>query len=189
MNTSNLGHLALHLGLLACAPALAMDAKAQTAPLETQVKAAFLSKFPAYVSWPPSVFSAPDQPIRLCVIGHDPFGPVLDRTVAGQSVDMHPILVVRLEGGTATAGQCHIAFLGGTSKQSTAAMQQALLEDHILTVTDASLSPAHGIIHFELKGGKVRFHIDDAMAARSRLSINARLLGLALSVRPRTRTS
>jgi hypothetical protein len=49
------------------------------------------------------------------------------------------------------------------------------------------MGPARGMIHFTLQGGRVRFHIDDDMAARSNLAISARLLGLALSVKPRSR--
>jgi hypothetical protein len=55
----------------------------------------------------------------------------------------------------------------------------------VLTVTDARAGPAQGMIHFTIRQGKVGFHIDDATAARSRLSISSRLLQLAISVRQR----
>jgi hypothetical protein len=66
-------------------------------------------------------------------------------------------------------------------------MLAALRGQPALTVTDAAMGPARGMIHFTLQGGRVRFHIDDDMAARSNLAISARLLGLALSVKPRSR--
>jgi hypothetical protein len=181
-------HVAFGFGLLFAASGLDAAATAQSAPLETQVKAAFLPKFAAYVSWPPGAFRAPDDPVLLCIIGQDPFGRNIDESAARQQVDLHPIQVRRLETTTA-ADHCNIAFLGGSAKQSAAAMEEALLGQPILTVTDANLGAGRGIVHFELQGGRVRFHIDDALAARSNLTISARLLGLAISVKPRARAS
>jgi hypothetical protein len=157
-------------------------------PLEAEVKAAFLPKFAAYVTWPAGAIGGPDDPVILCVIGQDPFGRNLDDAAARQHIDQHAISVRRIE-STAGAEHCNIAFLGGSLKQNISAMQEALRGQPILTVTDASLGPERGMVHFALKDGRVRFHIDDALAARSNLSISARLLSLALSVKPRMRTS
>ena len=179
--------LALFAGLVVMLTE-AVAATAQSIPLEIQVKSAFLPKFAAYVNWPPGAIGGPDDPVLLCVIGQDPFGRNLDEAAAGQRVDLHPILVRRID-STAVADHCNIAFLGGSAKQSAAAMQEALRGKPILTITDAGLGTGRGMVHFALKDGRVRFHIDDALAARSNLSISARLLGLAISVKPRTRTS
>jgi hypothetical protein len=156
--------------------------------LDIQVKAAFLPKFAAYVNWPPNAIAQPEDPVFLCVIGQDPFGRILDEAAASQHVDLHPVIVRRLA-NTTDAEHCNIAFLGGSAKQSVVAMQDAVRGKPILTVTDAGLGTARGMVHFELKEGRVRFHIDDALAARSNLAISARLLNLAISVKPRTRAS
>src|SRR3546814_4253122 len=68
---------------------------------------------------------APDDPLQLCVIGRDPFGPRLDEAASRQHIDQHPILVRHLE-NTEGAEQCHIAFVGGSAKQSAEAMLTAL---------------------------------------------------------------
>jgi hypothetical protein len=179
--------LALFGALVLTLPS-AEPATAQSNPLEIQVKAAFLPKFAAYVNWPANAFGMPDDPVILCVIGRDPFGRNLDEATARQHVDQHPILIRRLD-STATAEHCNIAFLGGSPRQNTAAMQEALRAKPILTVTDDSLGASRGMVHFALKDGRVRFHIDDALAARSNLGISARLLSLAVSVKPRMRAS
>jgi hypothetical protein len=173
---------------LFAAPALVATVTPPPIPLESQVKAAFLPKFAAYVNWPAGAIGAPGDPVLLCVIGQDPFGRDLDLAAARQHVDQHAIVVRRLE-STAGAEHCNIAFLGGSAKQSTAAMQDALHGQPTLTVTDDSLGSERGMVHFALKDGHVRFHIDDALAARSNISISARLLSLAISVKPRTRPS
>ncbi|PCE43146.1 YfiR family protein [Rhizorhabdus dicambivorans] len=161
---------------------------APSAMPDIQVKAAFLPKFAAYVNWPPGATGGTSAPMLLCVIGQDPFGRNLDEAAGNQRVDLHPIQIRRLD-STAGAEHCNIAFLGGSTRQSAAAMQEALRGQPILTVTDASLGAGRGIVHFALKDGRVRFHIDDALAARNNLSISARLLSLALSVKSRTRAS
>jgi hypothetical protein len=176
------------LGLPLAALILATAATAQPKPLGSQVKAAFLQKFAAYVNWPPGALGAADDPIQLCIIGRDPFGAEIDQATASQRIDQHPFVVRRLD-GTANAARCNIAFLGGSSRQSPAAMQDALRGKPILTVTDDDLGAERGIVHFVLKDGRVRFLIDDALAARGNLGISARLLSLAISVKPRARIS
>lgn len=188
MSRGNLHRIVFGVGLLSAASALASTATVQPIPLESQVKAAFLPKFAAYVNWPPGAIGPPDSPVQICIIGLDPFGRNLDEAAAAQHVDSHPILVRRIE-STAGAEHCNVAFLGGSARQGTIAMQEALRGQPILTITDASLGAERGMVHFALKDGRVRFHIDDALAARSNLSISARLLSLAISVKSRTRTS
>ena len=172
------------ISLLLAAGFLAVPVTAQPKPLESQVKAAFIPKFAAYVNWPSNALSQANEPIQLCLIGRDPFGAALDQAVSGQHVDSHAFLVRRLD-STANAAACHIAFLSGSSKQTIAAMQDSLRGKPILTVTDSSLGDQRGMVHFVLKDGRVRFYIDDAMAARSDLTISARLLSLAISVKQR----
>ena len=180
-----LGHRLVALSLmLLLGTAGAWATATRPEALEIAVKATFLPKFASYVNWPPTALGAPASPVELCVIGRDPFGPNLDEAVAHQRVDLHPITVRRLE-NTENAEHCHIAFIGGSAKQGTAAMLAAFRGQPVLTVTDARLGPERGMVHFALKEGRVRFHIDDAMAARSNLAISARLLSLALSVKPR----
>lgn len=174
--------LAIALPLAATSPMAA----AQSPSLEMSVKAAFLPKFAAYVNWPPGALGAAEEPIRLCIIGRDTFGSSVDEVAGRQRIDQHPVQVRRL-GSAAEAGGCHIAFLGGSAKESPGRMLEALQGQPILTVTDARFGAERGMVHFVLKDGRVRFHIDDAMAARSNLGISARLLSLAVSVRQRGR--
>ena len=64
-------------------------------------------------------------------------------------------------------------------------MAAALQGAPVLTITDARIGSTQGMIHFALRQGKIGFHINDALAARSKLLISSRLLQLALSVRQR----
>lgn len=159
-----------------------MPARAQ--PSEDAVKAAFLPKFPRYVGWPQAAQPGAGRPYRLCVIGRDPFGLLLDQAAAGETIDGRGVAVVRMAGPDAAAG-CHVAFVRGQTAAETGRMLLALRGRPILTVTDARAGAARGMIHYTVAGGRVRFFIDEAEAARQGLSISSRLLALALGVRQR----
>ncbi len=151
-------------------------------PSEEAVKAAFLPKFLRYVDWPAGAGPATGAPYWLCLIGGDPFGGMLDQAAAREIVDGHPVQVRRVAGPDGVNG-CHIAFVGGVAER--AGWIDALDHVPVLTVTDSRSGDRRGIIHFVLSNGRVRFLIDNATAAARGLTINARLLALAISVRQR----
>jgi hypothetical protein len=153
---------------------------AHAQPSDVAVKAAFLTKFPAYVVWPAEAQPAAGAPFSICVIGSDPFGKRVDAAARGQQVDGHAVQVRRYA-DAATAGDCQIAFVQAASNAATTALLQALADRPILTVTDKG--SAQGMIHFEIAAGRVRFRIDAAAAQKSGLEINSRLLAIALSVK------
>jgi YfiR/HmsC-like len=174
---------AFGLFLLALAMAAA-PAPVGAQPSEEAVKAAFIPKFARYVQWPAAASPAPRQPFHLCVIGRDPFGPVLDRAAASEQIEGRAV-IVRRHASTDGAGDCHLAFVNGPTPNDTARYLLALRGQPVLTITDARAGPQRGIIHFTVAGGRVRFFIDEAAAAERGMSISSRLLALALGVRQR----
>ncbi|HEX8449747.1 MAG TPA: YfiR family protein [Allosphingosinicella sp.] len=164
-------------------PALALaalPAAAAAPPSDVAVKAAFLTKFPAYVAWPAAARPRPGAALHICILGGDPFGRLIDEAARGQQVDGHPLQVRRL-GAPGSAAGCHVAFVQGSAP----AMLQGLQGKPVLTVTDARAGGQSGMIHFVIHQGRVRFNIDEAQAARSGVGISSRLLGIALNVRQR----
>lgn len=166
---------------LALASASANAAWAQARSLEYPVKAAFLYKFGGFVAWPPPAFPAADSPVVLCVVGKDPFGPMLDASVRGQTAGSRPIVVRRLESVSPLSG-CHIAFLGGSARQSVAEATKILARTPVLTVTDGAPPGARGAINFVVRANRVRFQIDQRAALQGGLSISSKLLNLAVEV-------
>lgn len=159
--------------------ALTAPAIAHAQVSETAVKGAFLVKFGAYVTWP-----GEREAITLCVVGRDPFGDALNRSVAGQQIDGRPIVLRRIDTVDRNSG-CAIAYLAGSSKQPVATALAALRGSPVLTVTDARWSNTRGMVHFQIASNRVRFHADAQAAAQSGLEISSKLLALALSVRHR----
>jgi YfiR/HmsC-like len=148
---------------------------------DTAVKAAFIPKFARYVTWPPSAPARTNAQVLLCIIGDDPFGGLLSQAAAGQEVDGRPFAVRRLS-SAAGASDCAIAFVDGANSGQTLA---ALGSQPVLTVTDSRSSAQHGIIHFAIVDGRVRFYIDNGQARARGLTISSRLLALAIGVNPK----
>ncbi len=65
-------------------------------PVEYQVKAAFLLNFTKFIDWPEAAFASKDSPITICILGKDPFGPVLDEIVQGETVNARKVTVQRI---------------------------------------------------------------------------------------------
>jgi hypothetical protein len=153
--------------------------------LEKAVKATYLYKFGAFVDWPTHAFDSSDG-FYLCVAGDDPFGATLDLAVHGQQVQGRPITVRRIQTAERDS-HCHIMFISGSSTQSVAEGIAAVSGTPTLTITDESRDAnAKGIIHFVIRDNRVRFEIDDQVAAASGLTISSKVLSLAVSVKARS---
>jgi hypothetical protein len=166
--------------LIAVLAALALQgwpplAGAQAA-LETEVKATYLYKIAPFVTWPQSASAGK---FAICVVGADPFGPLLDRAVAGQTVAGHAIVVRRLPAAERDAS-CQMAFVAGSRSQSVAEALRVLRGAPVLTVTQTPASP--GMIDLRVVGGRVRFAVDLGAASQSGLGVSSKLLSLAVSV-------
>ncbi len=158
-------------------------AQQTAASLEYQVKAAYLLNFTKFVEWPSAAFRAPDAPIMICVIGNDPFGPTLDRTVAGESASGRAVQVQRLvPEGNLTA--CHVVFIGRSEQEGSVRILSDLRGSSVLTVSDMSgFAERGGMIEFVIQEGKVRFYIQAAAARAVGLRLSSRLLRLAIATR------
>jgi hypothetical protein len=169
---------------LGAAPSLAASPVSNQAN-EEAVKAAFLPKFARYVEFPPAARPPAGQPYYLCIIGRDPFGPLIDRAAASEVIDGHAVAVRRFANidNEAVAG-CHIAHVAGASDPATAQMVAGLARHATLTVTDARIGRARGMIHFAVVQGRVRFSIDQGSASARGIVISSRLLALAVEVKP-----
>jgi hypothetical protein len=166
--------------LLVAAVAGAMVQMALPAPahadaaLEYAVKAAYLTKFIPFITWPDAAgFS-------ICVLGNDPFSGKLEQAASGARIGDHAVSVRHV---TAPDPTCQIEFLGVNDTGGEAAIE-ALRGKPVVTVTDSDVK-TRGVISFVIADNHVRFDIDDAAAAQNGLSISSKLLGLARAVKQR----
>jgi hypothetical protein len=139
--------------------------------LEYQVKAAFLFNFLKFVEWPPG---AGDAPWVIGVLGHDPFGEVLDQTVRGKIVSGRPVEVRRYSRLSDVKG-CNILFIGGADFGRIGIPAQ----QGMLTVGEApGFLKAGGTINFYIEDNRVHFEIQPAVARTAGLRLSSQLLKL-----------
>ena len=172
------------IGILAAVASLAGgDLRAATAAraaaTEYEIKAAFLLHFSRFVEWPASAFAASDAPLFICVLGDDPFGPVLEQIVRNETVGTHPIAVerYRLAGNL---DRCHILFVARSAEPLQRQILGQVQGKSILTVSeDDEFARRGGVIGFVTVNGKVKLQVNRSSAQRADLRISSKLLRLA----------
>jgi hypothetical protein len=168
--------------LLACLGTARAEA---TAPqLERQVKAAYLYKFAGFVEWPESSFARPDSPLQIGVAGSDLLADLLEKMVAGRSVNGRPIRVRRIAPGEALT-DLHILFIDHSLERTAMTQMLGAAQGHsLLTVSDAEEASSAGcMINFVVADDKLRFDVMMRHVTSSRLRISARMLAVAHRVR------
>lgn len=152
------------------------------APSEYEVKAAYLYNFAHFVQWPRNAPSASAKTFGICVLGADPFGRVLDDTVAGEMIDGKSVIVRRISQAKDAAG-CRIIFIGESEASNLAEVLSSLSSDNALTVSDIALFTDHGgMIGLITEGRHVRFEVNMAAARRADLGLSSQLLKLAVRI-------
>jgi hypothetical protein len=150
---------------------------------EYQVKAAFLYNFAKFVEWPPEVFKTPRDPILICVLGHNPFGGVLEEAIRGKSIEGRAF-AFRQVSGAEEASACQILFVSSSDDRRFHSLAGSLKPAGILTVGEAQgFASEGGVINFKLEDGRVRFEINVDAAEHEQLHISSKLLSLAQIVK------
>ena len=159
--------------------------KAQEAnPKEYQIKALFVFNFVQFVEWPATAFAGPEAPVRIAVLGDDPFAGALEAAVQGEKVRQRPLMIYRAQ-RVQDVGQCHLLFVSPSERAQLSAIISIFKGKPVLTVGDMpDFARRGGIINFYLEGQKVRFEINRAAAQQSGLKLSSQLLGLARLVGP-----
>ncbi len=149
--------------------------------LEYRVKAAYLLNFTRYVEWPEH-FAAADSTLNICVLGTDPFGRVLDATVAGRTAHGRPLRVRRIRAAAESPG-CEVVFVSRQTWQRTPQSLKALGQMGSLTVGESEeFARGGGVIGFVILDETVRFVVNDEARDRAGLRISSRMLSLAAAI-------
>lgn len=146
---------------------------------EYRVKGAFLYKFVAYTTWPPSAFEDAGDPIVLALLGGHPHARDVEEVLRGKSVGDRPLAVRHVASLEECAG-AHVVYSMGEN----AALEERLIgrlrgEPSLLLSDTEDFAERGGTINFFLLDGKLRFAVNKGRAAGSRLKISSELLKLA----------
>ena len=162
---------------------------------EYQVKAAFLYNFARFVEWPPQAFADAGSPLRICVVGKQPFGRHLD-ALEGRLVQGRRVAVIDPGTSRALTQTCHVLFVSRAAGDLRTTVS-SYAGFPILTVTEIDKdSGPRGIINLVKEWSdangessdrfRIVFEIDVGGAENAGLQLASRLLELAL-VRSNTR--
>jgi hypothetical protein len=151
-------------------------------PSQYDVEAVYLYQFGKFVQWPAKTDS-PGNAFPVCVIGRDPFGAVLDNTVAGETINNLPIKAERI-GNAADARHCRILYISPSEDARIGDILDGLQNAPVLTVSDApDFAERGGMIQFLLQEDRVRFEINVGTAQKAGLSLSSQLLKVAAAIR------
>ena len=154
----------------------------QSVPVEkvrvARIKAAFLYHFAQFSAWPEEALGDAAMPIRLCILGKDPFGSALEQ-LQGKTVHNRPLEIRHLPVGASARG-CHLVFMGPMPKQVLQTSLKQLQNQPVLTVGEGEdFLKQGGIVRLVEEKNRVRFEINVMAARRAGLQLSARLLRLA----------
>jgi len=145
---------------------------------EYLIKAAILFNFAKFASWPESSFSYPGAPIRICVLGEDPFGAALD-SLHGKQVRNRPLAISRID-ALDEAPMCHIMFVSASEETRIPAILDYVGRLPILTVADMSrFANSGGIIALKEVNNRSRIEINIGAAEQAGVRLSSKLLRLA----------
>ncbi len=145
---------------------------------EYLVKAVMLYHFARFTKWPKDAFADSDTPVRICVLGQDPFGSDLDSLVSHQ-IRGRDIVTTRLR-NVRHAKECHLLFIAESEEKRLLSILKVLVEWPILTIADMDrFARRGGIIHLKIHKETVRFEINTGSAQQVELTFSSEMLMLA----------
>lgn len=146
--------------------------------LEYEVKAAYLLNFTRFIEFPAAALGDAASPLRVCLAGSDPFGGALERTMAGERFETHPIAVETLT-DPAAATRCHVLFVPRSAAGAAQPWIRAA-SGSVLTVGEQpGFLEAGGAIVFMIDAGHVRFDVNPSAASSHGIRISSKLLRVA----------
>jgi hypothetical protein len=150
---------------------------------EYQVEAAYLYNFGRFVEWPAKITSVKTGPFTICVLGQDPFGSLLDKTLAGEMIGNQSVAAKRISSPQEST-DCQILFISSSEANRVNKIIESLDKSSVLTVSDIPQFSRHrGMIEFVSEDNYIRFEINLAETQRAGLNLSSDLLKVAAAVR------
>jgi hypothetical protein len=169
------------LVLLLVSQAVALSVWAVDGLTETQIKAAYLSKFAAYVEWPTSAFPEADTPITIGVMGAEEVASELHYITKERTVNDRVVQVKSLDPGESLVG-VQVLYIGQLDEVRLKRLLESVQSLPILTITAVPLRHLGSVINFIPVDNHIRFEVSVTQAEQKSLKISARLLSVAQKI-------
>jgi hypothetical protein len=148
-----------------------------------QVKAVFLYNLINFVTWPDSAFESADSPFKICILGKDPFGGLLEKVIQGERINGRRLVLERIP-EINDLSFCHILFISSSMEKELPQIFTTTRNDAMLTVGDVEgFTQKGGIVNLIPKQGRISVEINTDSAKEAGVFISAKLLNLATIVK------
>lgn len=139
-------------------------------------KQTLLYRMADFVRWPKATNSSPGMPLRLCILGKDPFGLSLDRILSkSKTRSGQGFWLQRYVPSTASEQLkgCQILYVGDMTTAQVSSILTPLRALPVLTVSEGT---GQGIVDFVTHDGRASFVVNQALAKQSGLELSSILL-------------
>lgn len=146
---------------------------------EYALKSVFLYNFLRFIEWPNAAFESPGDPLVIGVLGNDPFGPLLEETVAGETFHGRNIRIENYR-HPREIGRCQLLFVSASESHRLNEILAAVAGRSIVTVGEtAEFVERGGMIGLPADRNRVRLVINPNTLRAARLNVSSKLLRVA----------
>lgn len=159
-------------------PVLAKTPRAK----EYELKAVFLNKLVAFITWPEAVARRPDRPLVIGVLGDEPFGGALEQALESRRVRGESVQILRSY-DPKELRSCHLVFIAESERSRLCEHLRVLEPYPILTISDIEgFSARGGILTLVMRNNRVRLQVNPRAYKDAGLTISAKLLSFSEEV-------
>ncbi len=177
-----LDKLLCHMSVFLCLLLLSGDAFASAKGYK--LKAAYLYQFTKFTQWPSRQFVNKTTPIRICVLGRNPFGDLLDSFSSRES--QHRQLLIKYLSSLQNIASCHVVFISKSEEKRLTQILSRIANSPVLSVSDMEgFAKRGGIIGFVPKSRRIGIEINVAASRSSGAKLSSKLLEVATLVKGR----
>ncbi len=102
---------------------------------EHELKAAIVPKLPLFMTWPEGAFPNSGSPVRIGILGPNPFGAHLAEALRGKKVGMRE-MSLEICFTVEEAARCHLVFISSRSLGEARDVLRGLQRSAVVTVCD-----------------------------------------------------
>jgi hypothetical protein len=146
---------------------------------EYALKSVFVYNFCRFIDWPDSAFASPSEPLVIGIVGDDPFGPLLNEAIAGETYHGRPIQIEHYR-SPREIKRCHLLFVSRSESPRLDSVLSAVAGKSIVTIgeTDDFIDQG-GMIALTPERNRIRLRINAAALRAARLDVSSKLLRVA----------
>jgi hypothetical protein len=155
------------------------------AGVEYRAKLALIYNVAKFIEWPSGSYQDPSAPLRICIVGTDPFSRDLEDELRTRMVGGHPVEINTLRLGD-TIGAYQIVFIPLAAKGQAESIVKRLERSSTLTIGETEgFAMLGGIINLAVQGNRLHFEVNPSAAKRAGLKISAKVLDIATIIKER----